>query len=93
MCGLILNQDREVFHRMAVCTFYSGFKVWISVEHCHLTFPVKLMSPVRNHFLQISRIEAIVEAAVFQRISVSCSVDALMKVLFNKSTSVIQIIN
>lgn len=48
----------------AVATFYSGFKMGIFVKHCHLLFPVKLMSPVRNHFLEIARVKTIVKAGV-----------------------------
>lgn len=68
----------------AVCTFYSCFEVWIFVKHFHLLFPVKIISPVGNHFFEVSGIEAIVEAAVFQWIGVAGSVNALMKVLLTK---------
>lgn len=67
-----------------MCTFDFCFEVWILVKHCHLLFPVKLISPVGNHLLQISGIEAILEDTILQRISEAGSVNALMKVLFNK---------
>lgn len=59
--------------------------MWILVKHRHLLPPVKLMSPVGNHFLEMSGIEAILEVAIFQRINVAGSVNALMKVLLNKA--------
>lgn len=66
-------------------TFNFGFEMWIFVKHCHLLFPVKLVSPIGNHFLQIFGIKAILEVGVLQGISVASPVDALMKVLLNAS--------
>lgn len=77
-CKLLIQQG-------GVCTFDFCFEVWIFVKHCHLLFPVKLVSPVGNHSLEIGGIEAILEAAILQRISVAGSVNALMKVLLNKN--------
>lgn len=69
-----------------MCTFYFGFEVWILVKHLHLLFPVKCVSPIGNHFLEMCGVESILEAAIFQRISIAGSVNALMKVLLSKST-------
>lgn len=68
-----------------MCTFYFGFEMWIFVKHCHVLFPVKLMSPIGNHFLEILGIKAILEVGVLQGISVAGPVDALVKVLLNDS--------
>lgn len=68
-----------------MCTFYSGFEMWIFVKHCHLLFPVKLVSPIGNHFLEIYGIKAILEVGVLQGIGVAGLVDALMKVLLSDS--------
>lgn len=42
----ILNHALKILN-----TFNLSFEVWIFVEDVHLFFPVKLISPVRNHFL------------------------------------------
>lgn len=68
-----------------MCTFYFGFEMWIFVKHCHLLFPVKLVSPIGSHFLEIFGIKAILEVGVLQGIGVAGPVDALMKVLLNDS--------
>lgn len=59
--------------------------MWIFVKHCHLLFPVKFLSPIGNHFLEICGIKAILEVGALQGISVAGPVDALMKVLLNDS--------
>lgn len=59
--------------------------MWIFVQHCHLLFPVKLVSPIGNHFLEIFGIKAILEVGVLQGIGVAGPVDALMKVLLSDS--------
>lgn len=54
-----------LIQRWALCTLYFGLEVWIFVELCHLLFPVKLVPPIGNHLLEISGIEAILEATIF----------------------------
>lgn len=45
-------------------TFDGGFEVGVLVEFVHLSPPVKVISPVRHHLLQVLGVEAIVKLAV-----------------------------
>lgn len=51
----------------SLITFDVGFEVRILVESVHLSPPVKVISPVRQHCLQALGVEAIGEVAVLQR--------------------------
>lgn len=45
-------------------TFNVGFVMWVFVQFLHLSPPVKIMSPVGDHILQILGVEAVGELAV-----------------------------
>lgn len=45
-------------------TFDFGFEVGILVEFGNLSLPVKVISPVRDHLLQVLRVEAIIKLAI-----------------------------
>uniref|UniRef100_A0AAY5JVL9 Cystatin C (amyloid angiopathy and cerebral hemorrhage) n=1 Tax=Esox lucius TaxID=8010 RepID=A0AAY5JVL9_ESOLU len=65
-------------------TLYLGFEVGVLVEDGDLVLPVKLVPPVVNHLLQVSGIEAILEACILQRLSVPGPVNKVVKVLPDK---------
>lgn len=45
-------------------TFDFGFEVGVLVDFVNLPPPVKVISPVRNHLLQVVGVEAIIKLAV-----------------------------
>ncbi len=47
-------------------TFDGGFEVGVLVEFVNLSPPVKVVSPVRHHLLQVAGVEAVVKVAVLQ---------------------------
>lgn len=61
----VIDLTIHIIRVVAACTFYFSFEVWILVKHCHLLLPVKLMSPIGNHFFEINGVEAILKATVF----------------------------
>ena len=55
--------------------------MWVLVQDSNLFFPVELIPPIGNYLLEVGGIEAILKAAIFQRICVAGSVNTFMKVL------------
>lgn len=75
----------EVVRCVYGLTFDIGLKVRVLVQFVHLLFPVKVVSPVRDHLFQILRVEAIKKLAVLQRSNGPCLVYSSVKVLGKKS--------